>query len=249
MWSVIWLLGTVSSVFGAAGNGVINFGGFMCPREEKALGGCLKDALNTYIPQLATGVPEFGVPPCEPLLVPSLSVQQSTGPISVTSSYSEVTVRGPSTMRVRDVKVDAKNQKVIAKIFIPELRMKGHYNLAGHLLMIPIEGEGKFSAKYGDINVNVTIVLGRLPRANGKDVLSCKQLDVKFQVGYASVELENLSDSDNDLGVAMNKYLNENWQKLADELQTPMEDALHDFLKPLADHAFATLDADDILLP
>lgn len=45
----------------------------------------------------------------------------------------------------------------------------------------------------------------------------------------------------------MNRFLNENWQKLAEELQTPMEEALRDFLKPLGDHAFATLDADDIL--
>lgn len=48
-------------------------------------------------------------------------------------------------------------------------------------------------------------------------------------------------------GNAMNRFLNENWQKLAEELQTPMEDALRDFLKPLADHAFATLNAEDIL--
>lgn len=45
----------------------------------------------------------------------------------------------------------------------------------------------------------------------------------------------------------MNQFLNENWQYLSKELQAPMEAALRDFLKPLADHAFATLNADDIL--
>lgn len=45
----------------------------------------------------------------------------------------------------------------------------------------------------------------------------------------------------------MNKFLNENWQKLTEELQAPLEVALKDFLKPLADHSFATLNADDIL--
>lgn len=48
-------------------------------------------------------------------------------------------------------------------------------------------------------------------------------------------------------GKAMNKFLNENWENLSVELQQPMEEALRDFLKPLADHALATLNADDIL--
>lgn len=45
----------------------------------------------------------------------------------------------------------------------------------------------------------------------------------------------------------MNNFLNENWKNLSEELQVPMEAALRDFLKPLADHAFATLNADDVL--
>lgn len=45
----------------------------------------------------------------------------------------------------------------------------------------------------------------------------------------------------------MNKFLNENWEKLSNELQAPMEKALQDVLKPLADHAFSILDADDVL--
>ncbi|XP_059049445.1 uncharacterized protein LOC131844548 [Achroia grisella] len=222
-------------------------GGFICPREEKALGRCLRDALNTYIPQLATGVPEYGVPSCEPLEIPALSVQQSTGPISVTSSYTEVTVKGPSSMRVKDIKVYSKKKMVVGKIYIPELRMKGNYALSGQLLMLPIKGDGKFTARYGDIDATVTIILGRQPRHNDVDALSCEDLDVNFHIGYASMKLENLFGGDEELGNTMNMFLNENWEKLAEELKGPMEEALRDFLKPLADHAFSTLNAEDIL--
>lgn len=45
----------------------------------------------------------------------------------------------------------------------------------------------------------------------------------------------------------MNRFLNDNWENLAEELQAPIEEALRDFLKPLANHAFATMNADDIL--
>lgn len=53
------------------------------------------------------------------------------------------------TMTTFVFRVDAKNRRVVAKISIPELRMKGNYKLSGQLLMLPIEGEGKFSANYG----------------------------------------------------------------------------------------------------
>ncbi|XP_075990709.1 uncharacterized protein LOC142986231 [Anticarsia gemmatalis] len=246
MWSFLCLVGVISVAAGS--KSFINFGGFVCPREEKALGRCLRDALNTYIPQLATGVPEYGVPPCEPLLVPSLSIQQSTGPISVVSNYSDVTVTGPASMKVREVHVNSADHKVIARLYIPELKMRGNYKLSGQLLMLPIEGDGDFAAKYGDIDALVTIVLGRQHRHNDEDALTCEHLDVSFHVGYASMQLDNLfGDGDGELSNAMNQFLNENWQKLAEELQTPMEEALRDFLKPLADHAFGTLNADDIL--
>lgn len=50
------------------------------------------------------------------------------------------------------------------------------------------------------------------------------------------------------LGRALNKFLNENWEQLSQEFQVPIEKALRDFFKPLADHSFGTLNADDILL-
>ncbi|XP_068629131.1 protein takeout-like [Battus philenor] len=225
-----------------------SIGGFMCPRDEEALAECLKDGLNVYIPELATGLPKYGIPPCEPLFIPALTIQQSSGPISVTSTYKDVTVRGPSAMRITNVSVDSRKHEVTAKLYIPEFRMKGHYSLSGKLLLLPIEGDGTFSAKYGDIDAVLKITLGRVHREGAVDALACEKLDVKFNVGTATMKLENLFGGDNELGNTMNMFLNENWEKLAKELQEPMEEALRDFLKPLADHAFSTLNADDIFL-
>lgn len=51
-------------------------------------------------------------------------------------------------------RVDSAKHQVVAKLFIPELRMKGNYRLTGQLLMLPIDGEGQFSAKYGKFSQN-----------------------------------------------------------------------------------------------
>ncbi|CAK1548674.1 unnamed protein product [Leptosia nina] len=247
MWSSIVLLLTLSSGVLCHEKSFINFGGFICPREEKALGKCLRDALNTFIPKLATGLPKYDIPSCEPLLVRSLSVKQTSGPISVSSSFSNVYVRGPSTMRVKNVDIHTKKHEIVAQLHIPELRMKGQYNIKGNFLMIPVEGNGDFTSKYRDINATVTITLGRLKKENASDAVTCEKLHVKFDVGQVSVDLEHLFGDDKELGDMINKFLSENWQSLSGELQVPIEEALRDFLKPLADHAFAALSADDIL--
>lgn len=48
--------------------------------------------------------------------------------------------------------VDLKKQKIVARVHIPQLETQGKYKLQGMLLMLPIEGEGEFSGKYGEIH-------------------------------------------------------------------------------------------------
>lgn len=64
---------------------------------------------------LSSGLPEYGVPPCEPLVIPLLTVKQSAGPIHITSSYHDVIVKGLASMRVKEVRyfVNMCNRKVL----------------------------------------------------------------------------------------------------------------------------------------
>lgn len=45
--------------------------------------------------------------------------------------------------------MNSEQHEVVAKLYIPELKMRGNYKLSGQLLMLPIEGDGGFAAKYG----------------------------------------------------------------------------------------------------
>lgn len=52
----------------------------------------------------------------------------------------------------------------------------------------------------GDIDAVVTIKLGRMPRQNDVDALTCEDLDVNFHVEYATIQLDNLFGGETDLG-------------------------------------------------
>ncbi|XP_063829428.1 uncharacterized protein LOC135078799 [Ostrinia nubilalis] len=219
-----------------------------CHYSDPNVAECIQRMAEQARHLLAQGVPSLNIQALEPLKVPSIRLRQHNMPknkFKYDAWLSDIMLRGLTNYTFNNLECIYISLHCSSKLH--ELRMKGNYKLSGKLLMLPIEGEGKFSAKYGDIDALVTIVLGRKHQPNHFDTLTCEDLDVKFHMGYASMELENLFGGDNELGNSMNKFLNENWQKLAGELQAPMEEALHDFLRPLADHAFATLNADDIL--
>lgn len=55
-------------------------------------------------PFLKTGIPEFGIPSCEPLEIPEVILDQGTGAVSVRSTYTDIKVFGPSEFTLKSVK-------------------------------------------------------------------------------------------------------------------------------------------------
>lgn len=51
-----------------------------------------------------------------------------------------------------------------------------------------------------DIDAVVTITLGRAPVPGAPDVLTCEALEVKFHIGHAALQLDNLFGGDGELG-------------------------------------------------
>lgn len=53
---------------------------------------------------LKKGIPEFGIPSCEPLTIPEVVIDQGSGSMSVKSSYKDIKVYGPSEFSLKSVK-------------------------------------------------------------------------------------------------------------------------------------------------
>lgn len=66
-----------------------------------------------------------------------------------------------------------------------------------------------------------------------------KDLFVEFNIGNASIHLDNLFNGDAELGATMNKFLNEHWRLIAGEMRPALEDAIGDLLFQVADKLFS----------
>lgn len=76
----------------------------VCHRTDPKLNDCLKQSVENLKPFLKTGIPEFGIPSCEPLEIPEVILDQGTGAVSVRSTYTDIKVFGPSEFTLKSVK-------------------------------------------------------------------------------------------------------------------------------------------------
>lgn len=75
---------------------------------------------------------------------------------------------------------------------------------------------------------------------------SC-DIKVEFNIGNASVKLDNLFNGDDELGSMMNQFLNSNWREITAEIRPALAQSIEHILCGIATQLNEMYDLDDIL--
>ncbi|EEB18802.1 protein takeout precursor, putative [Pediculus humanus corporis] len=220
----------------------------ICSQSDPNLNGCVKDSVEKLRPHLVTGIPEFGIPPCEPLIVPEIVINQGKGPVTVQSTYTNIHVTGASQFVIKSIKVEPAKDRVRLKLWLPFLHMISDYDLDGKILMMPITGKGMSEGNYTDIEANV-LMEGERFEKKGQTYFNVKDFFVHFNIGHASIRLDDLFNGDKELGDAMNSFLNQNWESIVDEIKPVLEDRISDMFKTFSNNIYHKYPLDMILPP
>lgn len=96
--------------------------------------------------------------------------------------------------------------------------------------MHSINGHFSFSA---DIDATITMKKrDALATEKGKHRLG--DIHVEFNIGDASVKLDNLFNGDPELGELMNKFLNNNWREITAEIRPALGESIEHILYGIA---------------
>ncbi|XP_063991768.1 protein takeout-like [Diachasmimorpha longicaudata] len=222
----------------------------ICNRSHPHLNECIKYSVDSLKPYLKKGIPEFSIPPCEPLYVPQVEISQAAGPVSISSNYSNIRIAGGSDFNLKSVKIDADNDRIRLKLYIPRLSMVSDYNMSGQILMLPITGHGQARGNFTDIDAIVTI---QGERYQGDDLTETyfRVLDCycDFEVGHASMYLENLFNGEETLADTMNLFLNDNWRAVAAEIKPALEETVGNMFKKFSNKIYSKYPLDQLLPP
>lgn len=223
---------------------------------------------------MTEGIPDLGVPSLEPLFIPEIAIDKIEG-VQLQAKFRNVTIEGPSKFRLRSVKSQIESDKLLMKLWFPELIVRGSYEIRGQILMMPINGEkspanvrSKFSMEnifsgvgtcFGNFSDIDGLLKTKLKRIKNKDTTKdhyqVEVILIEFNIGHASqIKLENLFKDTVDperaleLSSAMNTFINENWRIVAAALKPTLETVIAEALREIADKIFAKYPIDSLLV-
>lgn len=86
-----------------------------------------------------------------------------------------------------------------------------------------------------------------LVQRNGTEYLKAEDIDVDFNIGGASVHLDNLFGGDEELGGVMNHFLNENWREITAEIRPALASSIEHILREIAKRLYEIYPIQQIL--
>lgn len=118
---------------------------------------CFKNAVLHLRPYLAKGIPEMGLPPVEPLVIPEIELNMGAGSGSVTlaATLYNATFHGGSNFDLRQIRAEIReNGEWYMEIYFPHVSMESGYKAKGKLLLVQFDGDGQAQCEFGKYSYN-----------------------------------------------------------------------------------------------
>lgn len=180
---------------------------------------CLKTSAQQAVPLLAAGIPSLGMETLDPMNVDEVKASQA----GLNMDFKNTVVRGLRHCHVLDLKRLGHRTTIDLKC---SATLIGDYKLNGKLLLLPIEGEGKYKIQIRDIVVKVDLKLGERV-SNGKSYWTVKDWKHTADVlGGVVFQFQNLFNGNKKLADPVIEFANSNWRDIFREVAPPIVKAI-----------------------
>ncbi|KAI8117181.1 hypothetical protein FF38_05361 [Lucilia cuprina] len=211
----------------------------ICPRNNPNENKCFRKMFEGCFPALAAGIPEIGVRGFEPLHIDQVSVKKGSGNLILAGGFQNLIVSGPSNATVKRAVLDLEKKILNFELEIPILRIKAKYNLNGHILLLPLIGNGDVNLALKDVK---TAVYTRISLRNSpEEIIHIDDMKVTFNVGNMRIHLKNLFNGNDILAASINAFLNQNGNEVISELRPDLEKGLADIFHGLWNNVFSKM--------
>ncbi|CAG9135374.1 unnamed protein product [Plutella xylostella] len=180
---------------------------------------CLKSSTQKAVPVLAGGVPALGLPPLDPMVVERVKASQA----GLIMDFRNTTVKGLRNCAVEHARRQTHKLNLEIKCSVT---LNGDYKLAGKLLILPIEGEGKYKIRIRDIVVKILLNMDTVDSRGAKHwkITDWKHSsDVKTG---AEFQFQNLFNGNKQLSDSIHQFANGNWKDITHEVAPPIVKAI-----------------------
>ncbi|XP_065371577.1 protein takeout-like [Calliphora vicina] len=187
-----------------------------CHRGDNA---CFTQSAQEVLHKYPGGLRDLDLLPFDPLRVNSLTLERNpSSPVNIELKFKELDLFGLKTAQVKAVKGFTFEGRSELEAVVPEFVLKGKYNADGRVLILPIVGSGNSIISCKNLQLKYSFDLKPVEK-NGKVFAALEHVKLEFKPELVQFHFENLFNGDKALGDNMNKFLNENWRDIYNELE------------------------------
>ncbi|XP_035729051.1 circadian clock-controlled protein daywake-like [Vespa mandarinia] len=213
-----------------------------CPRTSDlpTYDKCVLKQLETITPYLAKGIPSLKLPPLDPLLLPSLTVDRNLEALKIKANMSQIRVYGATNFLVEELNANPNDLTVSIKVQLPHVHVKGDYDVHGRLLLLPLNGAGSFKGNFTNTEAKVNAQGKEITDKDGIQRLEIDKLDTKIRVGSGNIKLK-APPSHTVAADAAATFFNSNPRLVLDIASPIIEDTAATISRALAARALGVL--------
>lgn len=144
---------------------------------------CVATALEELLKRYPTGYPDINMPNVSALNLKNIKVSQLNpdAPIQINFEFLKFTLYGLENLNVVKASgFDKEMKKASLEIVVPNLLLKGDYEISGKLLLISMNGKGK-----GEILLNESkikcVSKFEVENRNGKNYAKLKKFQIRIE--------------------------------------------------------------------
>ncbi|XP_073819358.1 protein takeout-like [Musca autumnalis] len=181
---------------------------------------CLKNAANEVVKKFYTGKREVNLVSFDPLRIKIFELERNpSSPVNVGFKFTNVELLGLKNMQVTlfdGLNADMKGRNHF-EATVPEVTLKGDYDLEGNVLVLPIVGKGKSEIKMQNIQIKYSFEFAPYEK-NGQTYVKIERVKLELIPGKAHFYFGNLFNGDEALGASTNMFINENSADITKEI-------------------------------
>uniref|UniRef100_A0A1A9WGV9 Uncharacterized protein n=1 Tax=Glossina brevipalpis TaxID=37001 RepID=A0A1A9WGV9_9MUSC len=201
---------------------------------------CIKEATNYFLHK-KEGDNSINLPPVDPLLPTKIQISQGAdSPVNIDIALTNSKIVGLSKALTTKVKGFGKDltQKHSVSVKVPgPLSIIGDYVISGKVLILPIQGEGKSNITFVDVTITVDFTGTPVEKDDGT-YMKLENFHLHVEPKFIIYKFDNLFNGDKALGDNMNKFLNENWKEINNELRDSIDVAFGAVAKDIINHVY-----------
>uniref|UniRef100_A0A1L8DQC8 Putative hemolymph juvenile hormone binding protein n=1 Tax=Nyssomyia neivai TaxID=330878 RepID=A0A1L8DQC8_9DIPT len=212
---------------------------------------CLPEIITKVIKNVPNGHRGLHLIPIDPLHINEIKItQQRESPVNINLVLSNTDIIGLQNVVVTKVKgfeKDPTNVVFEADAKLKQILLLGRYKIDGRVLILPIQGNGKSNLTLDNLTFKLKFKTTQTLK-NSKTYIQTKDFLFNFDTTRLYISFENLFNGDRALSDNMNRFLNENWKDILDELKPAITDAFSQIFNSIINTIFSRIAYSDIYL-